>query len=135
MSGPGAVTTTDQAVYDVAGVPLWRCADCERHFVNERTRCPRGPEHRLEPVSARGGGQVYSWTVTHVAMSAAFADRVPYATVLVELDEGVRVLALSEIPIDQLAIGLPVRVSAEQTGTGGPTLRAHPAPGQEEVES
>ena len=38
---------------------------------------------------------MFSWTITHQAVDPAFADAWPYATVVVELDEGPRLVALS----------------------------------------
>ena len=39
-----------------------------------------------------GGGRVGSWTVLHPPVLPAFADLVPFVVLLVELDEGVRMV-------------------------------------------
>jgi uncharacterized OB-fold protein len=64
---------------------------------------------RWRPVSGRGA--VYTWTVTHQALVPPFAEDVPYAVVVVELEEGPRlVTAVRGVSPDGLRIGLPVDV-------------------------
>ena len=56
-------------------------------------------------------GVVWSWTITHRAIDPAFTEQLPYAVVVVELEEGVRVVGnLRSIEISALRIGLPVAV-------------------------
>ena len=44
-------------------------------------------------------------------MLPKFADAIPYSTVIVELDEGVRMATwVIDVPPDQLRIGMPVEV-------------------------
>jgi uncharacterized OB-fold protein len=58
---------------------------------------------------------VYSWTVTHQAPLRAFAGRAPYAVLVVELEEGVRMVAgLADARPDELALDLPVEVVFER---------------------
>jgi uncharacterized OB-fold protein len=40
-----------------------------------------------------GRGRLFTWTVVHQAMHPAFASDVPYAVVVVETEEGVRVVS------------------------------------------
>jgi hypothetical protein len=57
---------------------------------------------------------VYSWVVVHIALDPAFAGEVPYAIVTVDLEEGPRVFARFDGPIESLAADLPVtRVPGE----------------------
>ena len=61
-----------------------------------------------------GTGTVYSFTVTHVP-TAGFEGRVPYAVGLIDLDEGVRIIAnLVNVQPDDVRIGLRVRVAWEK---------------------
>jgi uncharacterized OB-fold protein len=60
---------------------------------------------------AAGGGTVAALTLVHRAPDDAFRAEVPYALVLVELDEGVRVMAHGSA---DLHIGDPVRVAFRQ---------------------
>ena len=53
--------------------------------------------------------------MTHQAAFPAFAAEVPYAVVIVELEEGVRMVSrVRDLPIDALALDLPVEVSFER---------------------
>jgi len=72
-----------------------------------------GSEHwTWESVSGRG--RVFTWTVTHRATDPAFADELPYAVVVVELEEGPRVVGnLVGLAPSELALDLPVQVALD----------------------
>ena len=70
-------------------------------------------KQNLEWRTASGKGVIYSFTITHVP-AAGFEDKVPYAIGLVELDEGVRIVAnLVNIDPERIAIGQRVRLCWE----------------------
>ncbi len=72
----------------------------------------------LEWREASGRGKLYSFTAVSVP-GAGFEDRVPYVVGLVELEEGVRIIAnLVGIGPDDVRIGMPVRVTWEPLGDG-----------------
>jgi uncharacterized protein len=71
-----------------------RCPACGTWHGYPRPACTRCLHQPLELTSVRGTGTVYAVTVVHRPLLASFADRVPYAHALVELDEGFRVLSL-----------------------------------------
>jgi uncharacterized OB-fold protein len=49
--------------------------------------------------------------VIHRALHPGFNEELPYAAVVVELDEGVRVVShVVDLPIEELRVGLPVEV-------------------------
>jgi uncharacterized OB-fold protein len=76
----------------------------------------------LEPkyVVASGLGEVYSYVVHH--HPPVPGRTAPFVVALVELAEGVRVLAeLTDVVPEEVRIGLPVRVSFAQAD-GGPVL-------------
>jgi uncharacterized OB-fold protein len=88
---------------------LQRCDDCERWRHPPRILCGACGSERWtwRPVSGRGA--VYTWTVTHQALLPSFADDLPYAVVVVELDEGPRlVTAVRGIEPGALRVGLTV---------------------------
>ena len=61
-----------------------------------------------------GRGRVFTWTVAARAMHPAFAADAPYAPVVVEMEEGVRVVSqMVDCPPDELAIDMPVEVVFE----------------------
>ncbi|MCQ4084503.1 OB-fold domain-containing protein [Streptomyces sp. RB6PN25] len=62
-----------------------------------------------DTVEARGDGTVYSYVVVHHPPFPAFDP--PYAVALVELAEGVRVIAnVTGVPYDKVRIGMPVEL-------------------------
>lgn len=92
-----------------------RCSECGRWRHLPRSRCAGcgSPDFAWEPSSGRGS--VYSWTITHQPPMRAFAGCGPYATLIVELDEGVRMVAgYAGGSFDELRLGLPVEVVFER---------------------
>ena len=72
----------------------------------------------LEWRASSGRGVLYSYTLVHVP-APGFEDRVPYLIGLVELDEGVRIVAnLVGVGADDVRIGMPMRVTWEPLGDG-----------------
>lgn len=96
---------------------LQRCADCGTWRHPPRFRCAACGSDAVawEPVSGRG--RVFTWTVTHRPVDPAFAAEVPYAVVVVELEEGPRVVGnLLGIATEELSLDLPVEVVVEAAG-------------------
>jgi Predicted nucleic-acid-binding protein containing a Zn-ribbon len=57
---------------------------------------------------------VYSWTVTHRPIDPGFADELPYAILVVETDEGPRLVGnLRGLAPSELRIGLAVEIVFE----------------------
>lgn len=93
-----------QLVYQV-------CDDCGQLIFYLRTVCPACMSMSLTIRESAGRGVVYSYTTQYRPGNPAFADDVPYSIVLVDLDEGVRVLAdLVDCEIEDIAIGISVEV-------------------------
>lgn len=68
----------------------------------------------LEWREVSGRGKVYSWTVTYSAWPG-HEDRVPYVCALVELDEGVRMLAnLANCKHEDIRMEMSVKVCWEK---------------------
>jgi len=66
-------------------------------------------------MAASGRGRVYTYTVVYHATHAAMADKVPYISALIELEEGPRVLTnLRNCTEDDVQIGMPVIVLFEE---------------------
>lgn len=94
---------------------LQQCGDCGavRHY--PRAICAKCLSFAVVWKQASGRGTVHSWTITHQTPLPDFGGRVPYALVTVDLVEGVRMLApLVSIPVEELRVGLPVRVLFEK---------------------
>lgn len=88
-----------------------RCSQCRtwRHQPREVCHVCASSEYTWE--RSAGIGRLYSWTVTYRAPHPGFADAVPYISAIVELDEGVRMVAdLTGVGPEGLAAGLRVAV-------------------------
>ena len=112
------------------GAPFWAAAREGRLVVQEcggcgalqhypQLRCPDcgGLLDSWKELSGRG--VVYSFTVTHQGFHPWWAQRVPYAVVTVELEEGVRMV--SDLPsedLERVAIGAPVELFFDPVGDG-----------------
>lgn len=82
-----------------------------------RVACPRCGSEEWAWERSTGRGTLFSWTVTHQALAPGFADDVPYAVVVVELEEGLRLVSgLRGVPLERLALGLPLEVEFVPVG-------------------
>ena len=64
--------------------------------------------------ASSGRGRVFTWTVVTRPLHPAFAEDVPLAAVVVELEEGVRLLThVVNCPPDELEMEMPVEVVFE----------------------
>jgi len=91
-----------------------RCAACGRWRHPPRHLCAECGSDTWEWAAASGRGTLFSWTVTHQAMHPAFTDALPYAVVVVELDEGVRVVSgVRGIEPADLRLELPLQAEIE----------------------
>jgi len=92
-----------------------RCSTCGAWRHPPRVLCAVCGSTRWSWEPSSGHGQVFSWTVVHQPMHPAFASLVPYAVVVVETTEGVRVVSnLCDAGPEVLRLGLPVEVAYER---------------------
>lgn len=88
-----------------------RCSSCGAVIFYPRSVCPRCLSEELEFVPSAGQGTIYSHTTLYRAGHPSFADEVPYTIVLVDLDEGFRVLTdLVGAAPEDVAVGQRVEV-------------------------
>jgi len=118
---PQPVPTAETARYWAAALDgqlkIQYCPACARHQFYPRRFCTQCLSDQIEWVQAKGRGTVYTFTVCHVAAQPAFESRVPYAIGMIELDEGVRMLAgIVCSSLEHIAIGAPVEVCFERIG-------------------
>ena len=96
-----------------------RCADCCRWRHPPRLWCTACGSDRAEYAPVSGRGRIFTWTVTHQAFHPAFAADVPYAVVVTELEEGVRIVSgTRDLPLAELALDLSVEVELEERAPG-----------------
>ena len=69
------------------------CLDCETWRHIPRFMCANCGSERWGWRQSNGRGTLYSWTVCHMPMSPAFESIFPYAVLVVEMEEGVRMTA------------------------------------------
>lgn len=91
-----------------------RCTDCGTWRHLPRPMCAGCGSMNWEWSPSKGMGKIFSWTVTHQPSHPAFFGDAPFAAVIVELDEGVRMLSrVKDLSIEELKLDLPVEVVFE----------------------
>lgn len=115
---PMPQATTETAAYWAAAreqrLVIQRCASCGHCQFYPRAFCIECLSERVEWINASGQGCIYSYTVCRIAPSPAFEARLPYVVALIDLDEGVRMLAnLLDVELEEVAIGARVGVCFE----------------------
>ena len=89
-----------------------RCTECGtwRHIPHDM--CAKCGSFKWEWARSSGRGKLFSWTTATQSMMPQFADQVPYSPVIIELDEGVRMVTwLTDLKPDELRLGMPVEVA------------------------
>ena len=89
-----------------------RCKPCGAWRHVPREMCAECGSMEWEWAKSSGRGTVYTWTVVVRPMHPAFHTAVPYAPVVVEMEEGVRLLSsVIDCAPEELEIGMPVEVT------------------------
>jgi len=95
-----------------------RCTDCGTLRFPARPRCSACLGKNAEWVPVSGKGEIFSYVVMHQAMHPGFAAIAPYAVVVVQLAEGVRMLSgIVDVSPADVRIGMPVEVTFEARGS------------------
>jgi uncharacterized protein len=92
---------------------LQRCAACSTFVFYPRAVCPHCFSASLEWIEASGRGTLHTFTIVHRAPTPEFRGDVPYVVALVDLEEGVRMMAslLDVTPEpDAIQIGMPLEI-------------------------
>ncbi|MNI53490.1 hypothetical protein D3C73_1083260 [compost metagenome] len=110
--------TAETAAYWAAAreqrLVIQRCAGCGTCQFYPRAFCISCLCERLDWINASGHGRIYTWTVCRIAPSPAFESRLPYVVALIDLDEGVRLVAnILDADLARVAIGARVSVCFE----------------------
>ncbi len=96
---------------------IQRCLDCRRYYHPPQVICPRCVSSTLEFQPVSGRGTVHSYSIMRDRRVMGFEDRVPYVTVLVELEEQpllTMVTNLLDAAPEDVRIGLPVEVTFQK---------------------
>jgi uncharacterized OB-fold protein len=94
-------------------IHVQQCSSCGHHQHPPRHFCASCGSTQLAFVPTTNRGQVYSWTVSHFTTDSGWREDVPYATVVVQLEEGPRVVGAYSGDPASLEIGRPVSVRPE----------------------
>jgi len=88
-----------------------RCRSCRAPRFPARDICSRCLSREAEWAPVAGRGAVFSWATMHQVYHPGFAGEVPYAVVVVALEEGVRLVSnLVDCPVPDIRAGMPVEV-------------------------
>ena len=88
-----------------------RCSACSAWRHVPREICAACGSWDWEWERSSGRGEIFSFTVVGRALHPAFSDDVPYAPVIVEMDEGVRLLTqMKDLAVENIEIGMRVEV-------------------------
>jgi uncharacterized protein len=93
-----------------------RCAACQTASSLAPHACAGCGSPKLEWQQSAGTGAIYAASLVHRAPSEAFRQRLPYVLVLVDLDEGFRVMAGAS---RDLTIGERVQLDESATRAAG----------------
>jgi uncharacterized OB-fold protein len=86
-----------------------RCKKCEKVHFPPRIVCAECGAREFEDYTLANQGKVVTYTIIRVP-PAPFKDQSPYAVGVIELDDGVRLMAqIADCNFDQLKIGQKVR--------------------------
>jgi uncharacterized protein len=110
-----------------------RCGECATLRHPPRPMCPHCGSLEVEVVELSGRGTVYSYALLHHPQHPAFD--YPVVAVLVDLDEGIRLVSnLTDIDDEhQVRIGVRVEVTFVDTADGGALPVFRPAQNDESV--
>lgn len=92
-----------------------QCGCCKARQFYPREFCTACLSDSLEWIDCGGGGTVYTYTINRRPSNAALSEKVPYVVAMIDLDEGVRMMAnIIDSPPEAVRIGSRVRVCFEQ---------------------
>jgi uncharacterized OB-fold protein len=115
---------------DISGAPFWeaaarhelviqKCASCGVLRHPPRPMCPACNSMDYTSERASGRGRIWSWVIAHAPVLPSFADKVPYNVIVVELEEGVRMIGnLLDVDNDAIEEGMQVTVDFEDIEEG-----------------
>src|SRR5262249_23254649 len=89
-------------------VVMPRCDDSGRYWFAASVLCPKCNSAKWTWTRTSGRGRIYSYVVYHRVYHPAFAQEVPYAVAVIELEEGPRMYSnVIGVPPDRLICDMP----------------------------
>jgi uncharacterized OB-fold protein len=121
-----ALTPLNTEWYTSGALTVQQCSACGALQHPPEELCRQCGSFDLGHKALSPRGTVYSYTVAHYPVNRALVDAVPYAVVLVSLDDApeIRVIGnVLDVPPDQVRIGMPVEAVWEEREVDGDRLR------------
>lgn len=88
-----------------------KCADCGVFVHPPRPMCPHCQSLNKQWAPSSGKGEIYSFVTVAFPNASYPGIKVPYSVILVEMDEGVRVVSnIVDVEPQDVRIGMPVEV-------------------------
>ena len=101
-----------------------RCTNCQALRLYPRPMCEQCYSLEYDWQALSGQGRVHRWRTSPQAFHPAFKSVLPYLTVTVDLEEGLRLLApMPHVSDDEVHIGMPVIVDFEDVDDSYTRLR------------
>ena len=94
---------------------IQKCIDCDSYQFPPRSVCQECLASDVEWVEASGSGTVFTFTIQYRGRPN-FDDQTPYAIVMIDLDEGPRMMSRFVGPVREVAIGLHVVLRWAEAG-------------------
>lgn len=121
MSGPLPVPNPiSQPYWDGTAqgeLRIRKCNSCGAHFRFIRDLCPKCWSDDLGWIVSEGRGRIVARVIVETAPYAAMDDKVPYVLALVELEEGVTMMAnIVDCEPNSVKVGQSVSLTWEQRG-------------------
>lgn len=110
---------------------IQRCPVCGRSVFYPRTLCPHCHQGTPAWTDASGRATLYSFSVLYRAGHPGFEPDVPYVVAIVELEEGVRLMAnLVNVEPEAIELGMPLAVTFERRSDDFVVPQFEPARGR-----
>lgn len=104
-------------------IRIQQCNACNGWVFYPRRHCTHCLAHDLEWKPVSGKGTLYTYTLTRIPTLPEFADEMPQALAVVELEQGVRVNAtLVGLAEDEIKVGMALKPVLDQVDAKGNTL-------------
>ena len=86
-----------------------RCKTCDQLFFYPRSECPRCLSDHVEWMKVSGRGHLHTYTGVYQPANAAFRDDTPYIYVVVQLNEGPRMVSnIVQCEIEAVSVDMPL---------------------------
>lgn len=105
-----------------------KCRDCGKLRFPPQPMCPNCTSTDTEWIKLSGRGKIYTWTVVYPPVLPAFEDKTPYNVIMVQLDEGIRMVSsLVDCDNDRIKMNMPVEVLFDDVAEDVTLPRFRPA--------